>query len=116
MAQTARSLPTSPILNGTDALADLTRNLDDQLRMDALKQQRGPSPFQVQLHMLFALCAVSCSGRERRSDSTLSGLYCADVPHAHNCKGCQRTLLRVPRQSSTWCAQGAYAVLAANHL
>ena len=55
MAQTARSLPTSPILNGTDALADLTRNLDDQLRMDALKQQRGPSPFQVQLHMLFAL-------------------------------------------------------------
>ncbi len=28
--QTARSLPTSPILNGSDALADLTRNLDDQ--------------------------------------------------------------------------------------
>ena len=47
MVQTARSLPTSPILNGSDALADLTRNLDDQLRMDALKQQRGPSPFQV---------------------------------------------------------------------
>lgn len=45
--QTARSLPTSPILNGSDALADLTRNLDDRLRMDALKQQRGPSPFQV---------------------------------------------------------------------
>jgi hypothetical protein len=39
----------SPILNGTDALADLTRNLDDRLRMDALKQ-RGPSPFQVCLH------------------------------------------------------------------
>ena len=52
MLQTARSLPTSPILNGTDALADLTRNLDDQLRMDALKQQRGPSPFQVLLHLL----------------------------------------------------------------
>lgn len=45
--QTARSLPTSPILNGSDALADLTRDLDDRLRMDALKQQRGPSPFQV---------------------------------------------------------------------
>ena len=45
--QTARSLPTSPILNGSDALADLTRDLDDRLRMDVLKQQRGPSPFQV---------------------------------------------------------------------
>ena len=67
MAQTARSLPTSPILNGTDALADLTRNLDDQLRMDALKQQRGPSPFQVRLHVLSALCTVLCSGREHRS-------------------------------------------------
>ena len=44
--QTARSLPTSPILNGSDALADLTRDLDDRLRMDALKQ-REPSPFQV---------------------------------------------------------------------
>ncbi len=46
-------MPTSPILNGSDALADLTRNLDDQMRMDALKQQRGPSPFQVTvLHLI----------------------------------------------------------------
>lgn len=50
LLQTARSMPTSPILNGSDALADLTRKLDDRLRMDVLKQ-RGPSPFQVRLHM-----------------------------------------------------------------
>ena len=71
MLQTARSLPTSPILNGTDALADLTRNLDDQLRMDALKQQRGPSPFQVWLHLLSDPYAVLCSGREHQSHSIL---------------------------------------------
>ena len=93
MLQTARSLPTSPILNGTDALADLTRNLDDQLRMDALKQQRGPSPFQVQLHVLFAFCAVLCSGRERYSKNILSQMYCADNSHVPNGKGCLRSLI-----------------------
>jgi hypothetical protein len=47
-AQTARSSGLSPILNGRDPLADLTRSLDDQIRADAYRA-RGASPFQVPL-------------------------------------------------------------------
>ncbi len=36
----------TPILDGADALADLTRSLDDQIRADAYRG-RGASPFQV---------------------------------------------------------------------
>lgn len=36
----------TPILNGSDPLTDLTRDLDDRLRADAYRQ-RGPSPWQV---------------------------------------------------------------------
>ncbi|CAL8471398.1 g10940 [Coccomyxa elongata] len=40
------SVPMTPILNGSDPLTDLTRDLDDRLRADAYRQ-RGPSPWQT---------------------------------------------------------------------
>ena len=47
LVQSARSGGLSPILNGVDPLAELTRNLDDQIRTDAYRA-RGASPFQVE--------------------------------------------------------------------
>ena len=44
--QSARSIGASPILDGADPLADLTRSLDDRINADAY-HARGPSPFQV---------------------------------------------------------------------
>jgi hypothetical protein len=41
-----QSVPMTPILNGSDPLTELTRDLDDRLRADAYRQ-RGPSPWQV---------------------------------------------------------------------
>lgn len=41
-----QSVPMTPILNGSDPLTELTRNLDDRLRADAYRQ-RGPSPWHV---------------------------------------------------------------------
>ncbi|KAK9919131.1 hypothetical protein WJX75_009619 [Coccomyxa subellipsoidea] len=40
------SVPMTPILNGSDPLTELTRDLDDRLRADAYRQ-RGPSPWQT---------------------------------------------------------------------
>lgn len=65
VAQTARSGALSPILNGRDPLADLTRSLDDQIRADAYRA-RGASPFQVLPQALSPplLSKGSCSMRQ----------------------------------------------------
>lgn len=108
MCCAAQSVPMTPILNGSDPLTELTRDLDDRLRADAYRQ-RGLSPWQVgYLLCLMHFYPLRCCPLASDVLSCMRGLECCAWNSCTLCRAAFVSLTATCVSQTTFDAEPSY--------